>query len=76
MWKKEVYIVEIESNSPLSLLPVQQGDIIIGVSNIQVSDVKNFEEIFKREIKRNLNSILLTLVDINNQNKFIGVKIK
>jgi len=74
--KKGVYIVEIESNSPLSLLPVQQGDIIIGVSNIQVSDVKNFEEIFKREIKRNLNSILLTLVDINNQNKFIGVKIK
>jgi serine protease Do len=74
--KKGVLIVEIESNSPLSLLPVQQGDIIIAVSNIQVGDVKNFEEIFKRELKKNLNSILLTLLDTNNQNKFIGVKIK
>jgi serine protease Do len=74
--KKGVYIEEINSNSPLSLLPVQEGDIIIAVSNIQVSDVKNFEDIFKKELKKNLNSILLTLIDTNNQNKFIGVKIK
>ena len=74
--KKGVYILEINTNSPLSLLPVQEGDIIIAVSNIQVSDVKNFEDIFKKELKKNLNSILLTLIDNNNQNKFIGVKIK
>ena len=55
---------------------MQEGDIIIAVSNIQVSDVKNFEDIFKKELKKNLNSILLTLIDTNNQNKFIGVKIK
>jgi serine protease Do len=74
--KKGAYILEINTNSPLSLLPVQEGDIIIAVSNIQVSDVKNFEDIFKKELKKNLNSILLTLIDNNNQNKFIGVKIK
>ena len=47
-----------------------------GISNIPVSNVKNFEDQFKKEIKKNTNSILLTILDSNNQSKFIGVKIK
>jgi serine protease Do len=74
--KKGVYILEISGDSPLALLPVKEGEIIIAVANISVSNVKNFEDQFKKEIKKNTNSILLTILDSNNQSKFIGVKIK
>ena len=74
--KKGVYILEISSDGPLVLLPVQEGEIIIAVANTPVSNVKNFEDQFKRELKKNTNSILLTILDSNNQSKFIGVKIK
>jgi serine protease Do len=55
---------------------VQQGEIIIAVANTPVSNVKNFEDQFKKELKKNTNSVLLTILDSNNQSKFIGVKIK
>ena len=74
--KKGVYILEISGDSPLALLPVKEGEIIIAVANIPVSNVKNFEDQFKKEIKKNTNSILLTILDGDNQSKFIGVKIK
>ena len=74
--KKGVYILEISGDSPLALLPVKEGEIIIAVANIPVSNVKNFEDQFKKEIKKNTNSVLLTILDSNNQSKFIGVKIK
>jgi serine protease Do len=74
--KKGVYILEISGDSPLALLPVKEGEIIIAVANISVSNVKNFEDQFKKELKKNTNSILLTILDSNNQSKFIGVKIK
>ena len=74
--KKGVYILEISGDSPLALLPVQQGEIIIAVANAPVSNVKNFEDQFKKELKKNTNSVLLTILDSNNQSKFIGVKIK
>jgi serine protease Do len=74
--KKGVYIIEINGDSPLALLPVQQGEIIIAVANTPVGNVKNFEDQFKKEIKKNTNSVLLTILDSNNQSKFIGVKIK
>jgi len=74
--KKGVYILEINGDSPLALLPVKEGEIIIAVANISVSNVKNFEDQFKKELKKNTNSILLTILDSNNQSKFIGVKIK
>jgi serine protease Do len=74
--KKGVYIIEINGDSPLALLPVQQGEIIIAVANTPVSNVKNFEDQFKKELKKNTNSVLLTILDSNNQSKFIGVKIK
>jgi serine protease Do len=74
--KKGVYILEISGDSPLALLPVKEGEVIIAVANISVSNVKNFEDQFKKELKKNTNSILLTILDSNNQSKFIGVKIK
>jgi serine protease Do len=58
------------------LFRVQQGEIILAVANIPVSNVKNFEDQFKKELKKNTNSVLLTILDSNNQSKFIGVKIK
>ena len=60
----------------MALLPVQEGEIIIAVANTPVSNVKNFEEQFKKELRKNTNSVLLTILDSNNQSKFIGVKIK
>jgi serine protease Do len=74
--KKGVYILEISGDSPLALLPVKEGEVIIAVANIPVSNVKNFEDQFKKELKKNTKSILLTILDSNNQSKFIGVKIK
>ncbi len=74
--KKGIYILEISGDSPLALLPVKEGEVIIAVANIPVSNVKNFEDQFKKELKKNINSILLTILDSNNQSKFIGVKIK
>jgi serine protease Do len=74
--KKGVYILEISGDSALALLPVKEGEVIIAVANIPVSNVKNFEDQFKKELKKNTKSILLTILDSNNQSKFIGVKIK
>jgi serine protease Do len=74
--KKGVYIMEVSGDSPLALLRVQQGEIIVAVANIPVSNVKNFEDQFKKELKKNTNSVLLTILDNNNQSKFIGAKIK
>ena len=74
--KKGVLILEIRGDGPLALLPIQEGEVITAVGNNPVFDIKNFEDQFKKEIKKNTNSILLTIFDSNNQSKFIGVKIK
>ncbi|MFM8422281.1 MAG: trypsin-like peptidase domain-containing protein [Candidatus Fonsibacter sp.] len=74
--KKGVLILEISVDSPLALLSVQVGEVITAVGNNPVFDIKNFEDQLKKEIRKNTNSILLTIFDINNQSKFIGVKIK
>ncbi len=74
--KKGVLILEIRGDGPLALLPVQEGEVITAVGNNPVFDIKNFEDQFKKEIRKNTNSILLTIFDNNNQSKFIGVKIK
>jgi serine protease Do len=74
--KKGVFILEIKGDGPLALLPIQEGEVITAVGNAPVVDIKNFEDQFKKEIRKNTNSILLTIFDSNNQSKFIGVKIK
>ena len=74
--KKGVFILEIKGDGPLALLPIQEGEVITAVGNNPVFDIKNFEDQFKKEIRKNTNSILLTIFDSNNQSKFIGVKIK
>jgi len=74
--KNGVIISEIEKDGPVSLLPINEGDVIVAVANVQITNTKTFDDIFKRELRKNLNSILLTIFDTNNQTKFIGVKIK
>ena len=74
--KKGVFILEIKGDGPLALLSIQEGEVITAVGNAPVVDIKNFEDQFKKEIRKNTNSILLTIFDSNNQSKFIGVKIK
>jgi len=74
--KNGVIISEIEKDGPVSLLPINEGDVIVAVANVQITNTKTFDDLFKRELRKNLNSILLTIFDTNNQTKFIGVKIK
>jgi serine protease Do len=74
--RRGVYILEISSDSPLALLPVQEGEIITAIGNNQISNIKSFEEQLKNEKRKNLKSILLTILDSKNQTKFVGVKIK
>jgi serine protease Do len=74
--KNGVIISEIEKDGPVSLLPINEGDVIVAVANVQITNTKTFDDLFKRELRKNLNSVLLTIFDTNNQTKFIGVKIK
>jgi len=74
--KNGVIISEIEKDGPVSLLPINEGDVIVAVANVQITNTKTFDDLFKKELRKNLNSILLTIFDTNNQTKFIGVKIK
>ena len=54
-------ILEIKGDGPLALLPIQEGEVITAVGNTPVVDIKNFEDQFKKEIRKNTNSILLTI---------------
>tara|TARA_B100000963_G_scaffold344957_1_gene348353 strand:+ start:4059 stop:5459 length:1401 start_codon:yes stop_codon:yes gene_type:complete len=70
---KGVVIINIENNSPLSNL-LSLNDIIIEVQKQSVS-VSNLNEIVDKIIKKGEKTLLLTIINKNNQRRYLGVKI-
>ena len=74
--KKGVIITNINPNGPLGMLPISVGDAIVAVQNSKIDNTKDFQSKISKLIKSGKKSILLTIVDLNNSTRYIGVKIK
>ncbi len=71
-----VIIEKIDPNGAMALLPVRPGDAIISIQNNSIKDVKDFEKKLKRQIQSGNKTILITIIDLQNTTRYIGVKIK
>ena len=60
----------------MALLPVRPGDAIISIQNNSIKDVKDFEKKLKRQIQSGNKTILITIIDLQNTTRYIGIKIK
>jgi len=60
----------------MALLPVRPGDAIISLQNNSIKNVKDFEKQLKKQIKTGKKTLLLTIIDLQNTTRYIGVKIK
>ena len=74
--KSGVIIKKIDPNGPMSLLAVRPGDAIVALQNTPIKNVRDFEKKLKKQINSGSKSILLTIVDLQNSTRYIGVKIK
>ena len=74
--KSGVIIKKIDPNGAMSLLPVRPGDAIVALQNTPIKNARDFEKKLKKLISSGSKSILLTVVDLQNSTKYIGVKIK
>ena len=74
--KSGVIIKKIDPNGPMSLLAVRPGDAIIALQNTPIKNARDFEKKLKKQINSGSKSILLTIVDLQNSTRYIGVKIK
>ncbi len=67
-------IVEISNKSPLAGL-LSVNDIIIEVQKKQINLSTNLEKNIKEIIKNGEQTLLLTIINSNNQRRYLGVKI-
>ena len=74
--KSGVIIKKIDPNGAMSLLAVRPGDAIVALQNTPIKNARDFEKKLKKLISSGSKSILLTVVDLQNSTKYIGVKIK
>ena len=74
--KTGVIIKKIDSNGAMALLPVRPGDAIIALQNKSIKNIKDFEKKIQQQIKSGNKTLLLTIVDIQNSTRYIGVKLK
>ena len=74
--KSGVIIKKIDPNGPMSLLAVRPGDAIIALQNTPIKNARDFEKKLKKQINSGSKSVLLTIVDLQNSTRYIGVKIK
>tara|TARA_B100000963_G_scaffold237413_1_gene207551 strand:+ start:1350 stop:2771 length:1422 start_codon:yes stop_codon:yes gene_type:complete len=74
--KSGVIIKKIDPNGAMSLLAVRPGDAIVALQNTPIKNVRDFEKKLKKQINSGSKSILLTIVDLQNSTRYIGVKIK
>ncbi len=70
---KGVVIVSIKNNSPLINL-LSENDIIIEVQKTPVNS-QNINEIVSKIIQKGEKTLLLTIINKNNQRRYLGVKI-
>ena len=74
--KTGVIIKKIDPNGAMALLPVRPGDAIIALQNKNIKNIKDFENQIKKQIKAGNKTLLLTIVDLQNSTRYIGVKLK
>ena len=74
--KTGVIIKKIDPNGAMALLPIRPGDAIISLQNNSIKNVKDFDKKLNKIIKSGKKTILLTIIDIQNTTRYIGVKIK
>ena len=74
--KSGVIIKKIDPNGAMSLLAVRPGDAIVALQNTPIKNARDFEKKLKKQISSGSKSILLTIVDLQNSTRYIGVKIK
>ena len=74
--KTGVIIKKIDPNGAMALLPVRPGDAIISLQNKSIKNIKDFEKKIQQQIKSGNKTLLLTIVDLQNSTRYIGVKLK
>ena len=74
--KSGVIIKKIDPNGAMSLLPVRPGDAIVALQNTPIKNARDFEKKLKKQISSGNKSILLTIIDLQNSTRYVGVKIK
>jgi serine protease Do len=74
--KSGVIIKKIDPNGPMALLGVRPGDAIVALQNTPIKNVRDFEKKLKKQINSDSKSVLLTIIDLQNSTRYIGVKIK
>ena len=71
---KGVVITEISNRSPLKNL-LNVNDIIIEVQKTPIKSISKLREIVKSIFKKGEKTLLLTVINQNNQRRYLGVKI-
>ena len=74
--KTGVIIKKIDPNGAMALLPVRPGDAIIALQNKSIKNIKDFKKKIQQQIKSGNKTLLLTIVDLQNSTRYIGVKLK
>ena len=74
--KSGVIIKKIDPNGAMSLLAVRPGDAIVALQNTPIKNARDFEKKLKKLISSGSKSILLTIVDLQNSTRYVGVKIE
>ena len=68
-------IVQILNKSPLNGL-LDVGDIIIEVQKNSINLAKDLDRLVENVTKKGQKTLLLTVINKNNQRRYLGVKIK
>ena len=71
---KGVVITDISNRSPLSNL-LNVNDIIIEVQKIPFKSIADFKKLVNNIFKKGEKTLLLTIINQNNQRRYLGVKI-
>ena len=69
-----VVITEIRSRSPLSNL-LSVNDIIIEIQKTPIKSISDLKRVVESIFKRGEKTLLLTIINKNNQRRYLGVKI-
>ena len=71
---KGVVITDISNRSPLSNL-LNVNDIIIEVQKTPFKSIADFKKLVNNIFKKGEKTLLLTIINQNNQRRYLGVKI-
>ncbi len=72
---KGVVITDISNKSPLKGL-VSVNDIIVEAQKMRITKISDLENVIEKLIRRRDKNLLLSIINNNNQRRYIGVKIQ